>query len=124
MTKTQNPTKEALRALATEAAQTHEITRIEETPKKAPAALARLLEEKGVIKTAEGSKLFAGGVPLTARIVYLAPNPRKPGSEAHKRYALYPSEGTLVDVLKIPNGPTRADFLYDIRHGHLKVEVA
>lgn len=123
MTKTQNPTKEALRALATEAAQTHEITRIEETPKKEPAALARLLEEKGVTAPA-APKLFAGGVPLTARITYLAPNPKKPGSEAHKRYALYPTEGTLADVLKISNGPSRADFLYDIRHGHLQVEVA
>ena len=72
---------------------------------------------------APAPKLFAGGVPLTATISYLAPNPKKPGSAAHARYALYPAVGaTLADALKA--GVRRNDFLYDVRKGYLKVEVA
>lgn len=108
-------TKAELRAIAEAAiAAGHPITRETpkaETPKADPAPIA-----------AE-PKLFAGGVPLTATIAYLAPNPKKPGSAAHARYALYPAVGaTLADALKA--GVRRDDFLYDVRKGYLKVEVA
>lgn len=75
------------------------------------------------VQTAEAPKAFTGGVPLTKRIVSVAPNPKKPGTASFDRYALYPQPGaTLASVLKIENGPTRADFLWDIRKGFLIVE--
>ena len=64
---------------------------------------------------------------LASRLVFVAPNPKRPGSAAHARYAKYPiADGTwtLEKILvELPFGPTTADFLYDIRAGFVKVEV-
>ena len=66
---------------------------------------------------------FPGGVPLNATVVAVTPNPKKPGSAAHARYALYPQAPfTFADALRVVGGPNRADFLYDVRKGYLALE--
>ena len=63
----------------------------------------------------------AKGVPLEKTIVWVAANPKKPGSAAYARYARYPATPfTLAECLKVPGGPNTADFLYDIRKGFIK----
>ena len=65
---------------------------------------------------------YTSGAPLALSIGYVAPNPKKPGSAAHARYARYPTAPfTLAQVLAAdPLGPNRPDFLYDLRHGYLR----
>ena len=70
---------------------------------------------------------FPGGIPTTARLVWVAPNPKKPGSKSHARYALYPvlsneRTWTLEQVLReCKGGPRTDDFLWDVRKGFIKV---
>lgn len=67
-------------------------------------------------------KAYTGGAPLTVTVTAITPNPKKPGSAAHARYALYPAAPfTLADALAVKGGANRADFLYDIRKGYLLV---
>jgi len=65
---------------------------------------------------------YVGGAPLTVTVTAVTPNPKKPGSAAYARYALYPAAPfTLAQALAVKNGANRADFLYDIRKGYLLV---
>jgi hypothetical protein len=87
----------------------------------APAATARAVTTSPVaVAPANPSAFHGGNVPLNARIEAVAPNPKKPGSAAHVRYALYPSAGaTVLDAIKA--GVSRADILYDIRKGYIRL---
>jgi len=65
---------------------------------------------------------YIGGAPITLTIVAVLANPKKPGSASYDRYARYPTAPfTLAEALAVKDGPTRADFLWDIRKGHLTV---
>ena len=68
--------------------------------------------------------MLRGGVPLSAVLVSVKPNPKQPSGAAHARYSRYPSPGaTVEDILKIEDGPTRADMAYDARHGHIVLRI-
>jgi len=67
-------------------------------------------------------RAYTGGAPLTVTISAVTPNPKKPGSAAHARYARYPEAPfTLQQALAVEGGPRRDDFLYDLRMGFLLV---
>lgn len=75
------------------------------------------------VAPANPAAYHGGNVPLNARIEAIAPNPKKPGSAAHMRYALYPRAGaTVLDAVKA--GVSRADILYDIRKGYIRLTSA
>jgi hypothetical protein len=64
--------------------------------------------------------LYKGGAPLKGTLATIAPNPKRPGSAAHARYALYDMVGvggSLDACLKV--GVLKADFLWDLRRGFI-----
>jgi hypothetical protein len=53
-------------------------------------------------------------------ITVLKANPKRPGSNAHARYAMYVNGMTVADAVK--SGLRRDDFRWDIRKGHIEIK--
>lgn len=91
------------------------------------AALAALIADPATAAALRA--LLAPGAPAsapvrvyadTAVIDYVAPNPKKPGSATHGRYAVAYTVGqTLGDAKK--RGATAADIRWDLAHGHIRL---
>lgn len=54
-------------------------------------------------------------------ITQVVPNPKKPGSKAHARYALYREGMTVTEFMAA--GGTSADVKYDADHGFIRVDL-
>ena len=81
------------------------------TPKAAtPKAATPKAEKKGRV----------GKYAPTDKITLLTKeNPKREGSEAHKRFALYAKHNTVESFLKA--GGTSPDLNFDAKHGHIKI---
>jgi hypothetical protein len=83
---------------------------------------------EGVIKNASESSKAAvigvrgvKGVPLTAKITLLVPaNPKRSGSKAFNRFALYKDGQTCDEALTA--GVVTPDLVYDAAHGYIAIE--
>ena len=79
----------------------------------AKAATVRRMAEELIAKA-------SGKVAESAKITRLVlQNPKKPGSAAHDRFALYATCATVGEFLA--RGGTRADLTHDVRKGYISV---
>lgn len=88
---------------------------VQETPaeEKAPAEASSIAN-----LTLGGAKNRATPIPITETILVLAKeNPKKAGSAAHRKFALYTDEMTVGEFLKA--GGTRIDIKWDLDHGFI-----
>lgn len=81
-------------------------------------AAASFKTEEKVPKIAIVCNINGVNVSDTCRIE-CAPNPKRPGSKAHDRYAAYAESTTVKEYLD--NGGLKADLRYDQNKGYLKV---
>ena len=113
---------------ATVAATASPATALDQLAALSPDILASLLaslNKPAKVKDSQYEALpnaFAGGVPLHAKITFVAANPKNPSGAAYARYAKYPPIGSTLAQAKAA-GVLPADFLYDIRKGYIKVTV-
>jgi len=98
-------------------------------PAKKTAAKTPVKEEVKQEATSEQTEATAReakprgpkGVADTAKVTLLvSANPKREGSKAHTRFALYKQEQTVAEALDA--GITTPDLIWDAKHGHISIE--
>lgn len=62
----------------------------------------------------------SGSVPASAIVYVLVPNPKRPGTRAHARFACYQNGKTVKECLTA--GVTEADIKYDVAHDFIVLD--
>ena len=97
-------------------------TTMSQTTEKTTAVKATAVKATVVKATTPKAekKVRAGKYAPTDKITLLTKeNPKREGSEAHKRFALYSKHNTVESFLKA--GGTSPDLNFDVKHGHIKI---